>query len=70
MLGTLFELLETSGFDLVTLDEAQADPAYAIDPDHPAAFGTTLQQQMADAKGLTLDTPADDTLARLDALCR
>ena len=70
MLGTLFELLETSGFELVTLDEAQADPAYAIDPDHPAAIGTTLQQQMADAKGLTLDTPADDTLARLDALCR
>jgi peptidoglycan/xylan/chitin deacetylase (PgdA/CDA1 family) len=70
MLGTLFELLETSGFGLVTLEEAQADPAYAIDPDHPAAIGTTLQQQMADAKGLTLDTPADDTLARLGALCR
>ena len=70
MLGRLLEVVAASGFELTTLEAAQADPAYEQDPDWPAAVGTTLQQQMMAAKGLTLDGPPDDTLARLAALCR
>jgi peptidoglycan/xylan/chitin deacetylase (PgdA/CDA1 family) len=70
MLGRLLEILEARGFALVTLEEAQSDPAYAIDPDRPAAVGTTLLQQIADAKGVALQSPPDDTFARLGALCR
>ena len=64
------QIVAASGFELTTLEAAQADPAYEQDPDWPAAVGTTLQQQMMAAKGLTLDGPPDDTLARLAALCR
>jgi peptidoglycan/xylan/chitin deacetylase (PgdA/CDA1 family) len=70
MLGRLLEMLEARGFELVTLETAQADPAYAIDPDRPAAFGTTLLQQIAEARGVALDIEPDDTLARLGTLCR
>jgi peptidoglycan/xylan/chitin deacetylase (PgdA/CDA1 family) len=70
MLGRLLEIVEANGFGLTTLEEAQADPAYAQDPDRAAAFGTTLLQQLAEAKGLKLELASDDALARLSALCR
>ena len=70
MLRRLFEILEANGFALTTLEEAQADAAYAEDPDWPAAVGITLLQQMAAAKSLKLDAAPDDALARLSALCR
>jgi acetolactate synthase regulatory subunit len=70
MLGRLLEIMEARGFGLVTLEEAQSDPAYAIDPDRPAAVGTTLLQQIADAKGMALQASPDDRFARLGALCR
>jgi peptidoglycan/xylan/chitin deacetylase (PgdA/CDA1 family) len=69
MLPRLLELLEQRGVRLVTLEEAESDAAYAIDPDVPVA-GTLLGQMMA-AKGLApTASPADDTLTRLAGLCR
>jgi len=54
MLPTLLDLLDERGFRLVTLPEAQSDPAYAKDPGLPSRSPTT----------------SDDSLARLAGLCR
>ena len=70
MLPSLLEVLEQRGTELVTLEEAQSDPAYAIDPDLASPWGGTLLQQMMDAKGITPAVAPDDALARLDGLCR
>jgi hypothetical protein len=47
ILPDLFKLLDEEGFDIVTLDEAQLDPVYALDPDfaHPRG-GTHIELMM------------------------
>lgn len=70
MLGELLELLERRGVELVTLPEAQSDPAYAMDPGRASVSGATLLDQMATARGIALLQEPDDTLARLAGLCR
>jgi peptidoglycan/xylan/chitin deacetylase (PgdA/CDA1 family) len=70
MFSRLLDLLRERGMKLVTLEEAQSDPAYALDPDWPSASGGTLLGQMAAAKGLSTPATSDDTLARLAGLCR
>jgi peptidoglycan/xylan/chitin deacetylase (PgdA/CDA1 family) len=42
ILPDLFELLEQQGFEIVTLEEAQKDPAYDYDPDVADPRGGTL----------------------------
>ena len=49
---------------------AQRDPAYADDPDRAFPSGATLLDQMSAVKGLAAARPTDDSLSRLDALCR
>jgi peptidoglycan/xylan/chitin deacetylase (PgdA/CDA1 family) len=70
MLPRLLELLEQRGFRLATLEEAQSDAAYAIDPDLPSPSGATLLQQMMAAKRIPPPTTSDDELGRLAELCR
>jgi len=70
MLPKLMELLQQGGFGLVTLEEAQRDPAYAIDPDVPSAGGATLLDLMRSARGIPATPRAEERLTRLDALCR
>jgi peptidoglycan/xylan/chitin deacetylase (PgdA/CDA1 family) len=70
MLPRLLDLLSERGFRLVSLPEAEADPAYAVDPDVAMAGGSTLLDQMAKAKGLPPAPGSGDALARLGALCR
>ena len=70
MLPKLMELLRDGGFDLVTLPEAQADPAYsAAESDVPTKGGSTLLDRTRAARGLT-PPPGDDTFAKLSALCK
>jgi peptidoglycan/xylan/chitin deacetylase (PgdA/CDA1 family) len=71
MLPRLLDLIEERGFRLVTLEEAQSDPAYTIHPDEAASpsGGTFLDRRMA-AKRIPPPTASDDALARLAALCR
>jgi peptidoglycan/xylan/chitin deacetylase (PgdA/CDA1 family) len=70
MLPRLMELIDQQGFDLVTLPEAQADPAYtASEADVPTKGGSTLLDRTRAARGLT-PPPGDDTLAKLSALCK
>ncbi|HSD28734.1 MAG TPA: nucleoside hydrolase-like domain-containing protein [Vicinamibacteria bacterium] len=70
MLPRLLELLEERGFDLVTLEEAQSDAAYAVDPGLPFPSGATWLDQMMAAKALPRTPSSDDSLARLSGLCR
>jgi hypothetical protein len=70
MLPRLLELLEKRGFRLVTLPEAESDPAYAVDPGVASPSGATLFDQMAAARHLALPRTADDPMARLERLCR
>ena len=70
MLPRLLDLLDERRFELVTLPEAERDPAYAVDPDVALEGGATLLEQMAKAKGLTTPPRTDDALARLGGQCR
>lgn len=70
MLPRLLDLLEKRGFDLVTLEEAQSDPAYAIDPGQPRDAGESLLYQMLAARNLPFPSHADSPLGKVDALCR
>ena len=71
MLPRLLELLRDRGFDLVTLPEAQADPAYsAAEADVPTKGGATLLDRTRMARGLALPPGPDDTFAKLGAVCK
>jgi peptidoglycan/xylan/chitin deacetylase (PgdA/CDA1 family) len=70
MLPRLLELLEQRGFDLITLEEAQRDPAYAVDPGQLREGGSTLLHQMRDAKGLPQPPPSERPFEKVAALCR
>jgi len=69
MLPQLLDLLKQRGFKLITLPEAESDPAYAVDPDLPSNWGGTFLQQMMRAKHLEATT-GPNRLAELDAVCR
>jgi len=52
ILPELFELLDREGYDIVTLERAQADPAYESDPDFAEPRGGTLTELMMQAKNI------------------
>ena len=70
MLPHLLDLLKQRGFKLITLQEAESDPAYASDPDLPSNWGGTFLQQMMLAKHIPLPVDSENRLAKIDALCR
>jgi (4-O-methyl)-D-glucuronate---lignin esterase len=70
MLPRLLDLLDQRGFQLVTLQEAESDPIYAIDPDQATASGATLLDQVAASRKVDLPRTPDDALGRLSQLCR
>lgn len=69
MLPRLLGLLEARGFGFVTLQEAQSDAAYAVEVQPLPNGGTWLDLVMA-TRGIKAPQPADNTLARLEAMCR
>jgi peptidoglycan-N-acetylglucosamine deacetylase len=52
ILPDLFEVLDQEGFEIVTLEEAQKDPAYDYDPDYAGPRGGTLVELGMRAKGV------------------
>jgi peptidoglycan/xylan/chitin deacetylase (PgdA/CDA1 family) len=52
ILPDLFEILDEEGFEIVTLEEAQKDPAYDYDPDVADARGGTLVELAMKAKNI------------------
>lgn len=70
ILPDLFELLDHEGFQIVTLEEAQRDPAYAYDPDIADARGGTLTELGMRAKRLPWPAHAPTKPRdRLAAIC-
>ena len=69
MLPQLLDLLKQRGFKLITLQEAESDPAYSSDADLPGDWGGTFLDQMLRAKHLTNPTQSENRLAKLDAIC-
>ncbi len=70
MLPELLDLLEQRGFRLVTLQEADSDPAYAVDQGVAPGAGATPLERMGAARQATPPGTADDALAGLGGLCR
>ena len=69
MLPRLIALFRSKGFEFVTLQQAERDPAYSFDPDIGHPGGGTLQELVAAVKGVNFP---DNTkpYKKLDALCR
>ena len=70
MLPKLLELLKQRGFTLVTLAQAESDPAYSMHPDSPDHWNGTFLEQMMRARHLALPKDSTDWLSKLDAVCR
>ncbi len=70
MLPQLLNSLKRQGFRLITLPEAEKDPAYKSDPNLAMKDGGTLLDQMLEAKHLDLPPHAEKPYNQLDALCR
>ena len=69
MLPRLLDFMRSQGFKFVTLDEAEKDPVYKIDPDMALKDGGTLLDQMMEAKHFKFpqnEKPYD----QLNALCK
>jgi peptidoglycan-N-acetylglucosamine deacetylase len=70
MMPSLLGLLRDRGFDLVTLDEAQKDPAYAVEPAVALPYGGTLFEQVYAQKQLQRPGRSDSPRPRLAELCK
>ncbi len=70
ILPSLFHLLEQKGFELVTLEEAQRDPAYESNPEHVASNTGTLLEQHLDAKKIEYPPVPPKPRKELAAICQ
>jgi peptidoglycan/xylan/chitin deacetylase (PgdA/CDA1 family) len=70
MLPRLLDLLKQKDFRLVSLEEAESDPAYQSNPNAGLKHGGTLLEQMIEAKRLTYPPVAPKPMKELDAVCR
>jgi peptidoglycan/xylan/chitin deacetylase (PgdA/CDA1 family) len=70
ILPDLFKLLEREGFEIVTLEQAQSDPAYDSDPDIASPNGGTLTELMMEARKIAWpEGMADKPRKRLTTIC-
>jgi peptidoglycan/xylan/chitin deacetylase (PgdA/CDA1 family) len=69
MLPQLIALFRSKGFQFITLEQAEKDPAYNFDPDIGYPGGGTMQELTAKVKGVNFP---DNTkpYKQLDAMCR
>ena len=70
MLPRLLELLKQRGLKLITLPEAESDPAYESDPDIVLNEGGTLLEQMIVSKHLQMPAHAPVPIAELESICQ
>jgi peptidoglycan-N-acetylglucosamine deacetylase len=70
MLPDMLKLFKKQGFDFVSLEEAQKDPAYQSDPDAALLHGGTFLEQLTEARHLKYPPHADRPMDKLDAVCR
>jgi peptidoglycan/xylan/chitin deacetylase (PgdA/CDA1 family) len=70
ILPDALDLLKKKGFKLVTLEEAESDPAYEVDPDAPLHDAGTLLDQMMQVKQIKYPEHAEKPYKEIDAVCR
>jgi peptidoglycan/xylan/chitin deacetylase (PgdA/CDA1 family) len=70
ILPDLFKLLAAEGYEIVTLEEAQSDPAYEYDPDLASRNGGTLTEFGMDAKKIPWPKIPDKSRERLTTMCK
>jgi peptidoglycan-N-acetylglucosamine deacetylase len=70
ILPPLLDLLERKGFTLMTLEDAERDPAYDTDPDAASRNGGTLLEQLMDARGIAYPPIPPKPYRELEAICR
>jgi peptidoglycan/xylan/chitin deacetylase (PgdA/CDA1 family) len=70
ILPEAFDLLKKKGFQFVTLQEAEGDAAYAIDPAEGALRGGTLLDQLMNARKLTYPSAPQKPEKELADICR
>jgi len=69
MLPRLIALFRSKGFEFITLPQAEADPAYAVDPNIAHPFGGTFQELVANVRKVNF--PDDSKpYKQLDSMCR
>ena len=69
ILPDLLELLRQKGFKLVTLEEAERDPVYQLDPDAASPSRSLLEQWM-DVRGIKYPPVTAKPYKELEAICR
>jgi len=70
ILPDALDLLQKKGFKLVTLEEAESDPAYQGDPDAGSRYGGTLLEQWMDAKKIPYPTVVKKPYKELSEICK
>ena len=70
ILPDVLDLLQKKGFTLVTLEEAESDPAYETDPDAGSKCGGTLLEQWMDVKHIKYPAVAEKPLKELREICK
>jgi peptidoglycan-N-acetylglucosamine deacetylase len=70
ILPQLLDLLHEKGLRLITLEEAQTDPAYQADPDAGSRFGGSLLEQLMDVKKLPYPKLPPKPYKELESVCR
>ncbi len=70
MLPDLLDLFKKEGFDFISLEEAEKDPAYQSDPDAALKFGGTFLEQLTESKKLKYPPHAERPMDKLEAICR
>jgi peptidoglycan-N-acetylglucosamine deacetylase len=70
MLPQLLDLLKQKGFRLVTLEEAESDPAYQSNPNAALKYGGSLLEQMIEARHLKYPPVSPKPMKELEALCQ
>ncbi|MGA7674576.1 MAG: polysaccharide deacetylase family protein [Rhizomicrobium sp.] len=70
MFPAVLDLLKARHFKLITLPEAQSDPAYATHADVKAEWGGSLLQRAMAARNITMPPGPGNLSAQINALCQ
>ena len=70
ILPDALDLLQKKGFTLVTLEEAESDPAYERDPDAGSKYGGTLLEEWMDVRKIAYPPVAKKPYKELADICK
>jgi peptidoglycan/xylan/chitin deacetylase (PgdA/CDA1 family) len=70
MLPRLLDLLKQKGFSVVTLEEAESDPAYEVNPAPLQVWDGTLLDQIMDARKIPYPPHQQKPMTKLAELCK